>query len=98
MVYKEETQPTSCPLCGRNMRIINDRVDFSIQACYTHGVFVVDKPTNDTWALEGFDNNMTPIRRRWYTVDNKSLTIDQYRDMVKKANLKRLEERSATHS
>jgi len=94
MVYREETKLANCPLCGRNMKMINDLRDFSIQACYTHGVFVVDKPTNDTWILEGFDKNMVPIKRKWYTVDNhKPLTLDRYRDMVKKANFKRLEEK-----
>jgi len=99
MTYKEETKATNCPLCGRNMTIIHDLANFSIQACHTHGVFVVDKPTKDVWVLEGFDNNMAPIKRKWYTVDkHKPLTIDQYRDMVKRANLKRLEEKSTTHS
>ena len=81
------------------MTIINDLVDFSIQACYTHGIFVVDNLTRDVWVLDGFDCNMVPIRRKWHTVDNhKPLTIDKYRDMVKRANFKRLEKKSKCHS
>jgi len=95
VTFKNETQPTNCPLCGKNMMMVHDLKDFSIQICNTHGVFVVDKPTNDTWALEGFDDKMGPIKRKWYAIDNyRPLTLNQYRDMVKKANLKRLEEKS----
>jgi hypothetical protein len=91
---KEEIQSTNCPLCGKDMMMVHDLKDFSIQFCHTHGVFVVDKPTNDTWALEGFDNKMIPIKRKWYTIDNfKPLTLDQYRDMVKNANFRRLQEK-----
>ena len=94
MTYKEEIQLTNCPLCGRHMQLIKDLKGLSIQYCNTHGVFAVDNPTNDTWAIEGFDNKMTPIKRKWYTVENyKPLTLEQYRDMVKWANLKRLEEK-----
>lgn len=76
------------------MSIVNDLKDFSIQICHTHGIFGVDKPTKDTWFLEGFDANMAPIKRKWYTIENpKPLTIIQYREMVKWANLKRLEDR-----
>lgn len=97
MPYKVETQPTHCPVCGRIMSIVHDRKGFSVQACYTHGVFVVDKPTNDTWVLESFDVDMMPIKRRWYTVDrHEPLTIQRYRDMLKWANLRRLEERGKT--
>jgi hypothetical protein len=94
MAHREEINPTNCPLCGRTMAIINNIKDFTIQVCDTHGVFVVDTPTRDTWILEGFDKNMVPIRRKWYTVDNhRPLTIAQYREMVKRANYKRLEEK-----
>ena len=94
MTYNEEIQSTNCPLCGRHMQLIKDLKDLSIQYCNTHGVFAVDNPTNDTWAIEGFDNKMMPIKRKWYTVANfKPLTLEQYRDMVKRANLKRLEEK-----
>ena len=94
MTHKEETQPTNCPLCGRSMSIVNDLKEFSIQFCNTHGIYGVDKSTNDTWVLEGFDINMVPIKLKWYTIENhKPLTLDRYRDMVKRANLKRLEDR-----
>ncbi|MCX6648374.1 MAG: hypothetical protein NTV61_03170 [Candidatus Bathyarchaeota archaeon] len=92
MTYKNELQTTNCPLCGRHMTLINDLKDFSIQHCNAHGVFAVDDSTNDTWAIEGFDDEMMPIKRRWYTIDNyKPLTLEQYRDMVKRANFRRLE-------
>jgi hypothetical protein len=94
MAYREEINPTNCPLCGRDMTIINKLKDFTIQACNTHGVFVVDTLTRDTWILEGFEKNMAPIKRKWYLVEShKPLTVVQYREMVKKANYKRLEEK-----
>ena len=94
MAYRDETQPTNCPLCGRNMSIVNGLKDFSIQFCYTHGIYGVDKATNDAWILEGFDSKMAPIKRKWYTIENhRPLTMSRYRDMVKRANLKRLEEK-----
>ena len=98
--YKDEgAQLTNCPLCGRNMALIHDLANFSVQLCYTHGVFVVDKPTRDVWVLEGFEGEMVPIKRKWYTVENfRPLTLNKYRDMVKRANLKRLEEKSAVRS
>jgi hypothetical protein len=92
MENREETPPSNCPLCGRSMSIVNDLKDFSIQFCHTHGIYGVDKATKDTWVLEGFDINMAPIKRKWYTIENhKPLKLDQYRNMVKLANLKRLE-------
>ena len=94
MAHREETQPTYCPLCGRNMLIVKGLKDFSIQFCYTHGIYGVDKATMDTWVLEGFDINMSPIKRKWYTIENhKPLTMDKYRNMVKWANHKRLEDK-----
>jgi hypothetical protein len=94
MTYKEETQTTNCPLCGKEMMMIHDLKGFNIQLCRTHGIFVVDKPTKDTFVLEGFDNKMMPIKRKWYTVDSfKPLSLEQYREMVKNANFKRLEEK-----
>jgi hypothetical protein len=93
LAYREEIQSTNCPLCGRSMSIVNGLKDFSIQFCRTHGIFGVDKTTNDVWVLEGFGSNMAPIKRKWYTIENhKPLTIDRYREMVKWANLKRLED------
>jgi hypothetical protein len=42
------------------------------------------------WVLEGFEINMDPIKRKWYTIENhKPLTMDRYRFMVKWANHKR---------
>jgi hypothetical protein len=90
--FKEETQSTNCPLCGRKMRIINDLKEFSIQFCQSHGIYGVDKPTNDAWVLEGFDIHMVPIKSKWYMVENhRPLNLDQYREMVKQANVRRLE-------
>ena len=65
------------------MSVVNDLKDFTIQFCYTHGIYGVDKATNDAWVLEGFDGNMAPIKRKWYTIENhKPLTMDRYRGMV----------------
>ena len=94
MAYRDEINPTNCPLCGRVMMVVNKLKDFSIQGCNSHGIFVVDNLTRDTWVLDGFENDMTPIKRKWYLVENhKPLTMVQYREMVKKANYKRLEEK-----
>ena len=96
-VFRDEgAHLTNCPLCGRNMTLVHNLTNFSIQLCYSHGIFVVDKPTRDVWVLEGFEGAMVPIKRKWYMVENlKPLTLDKYRDMVKRANLKRLEEKSS---
>lgn len=98
MISNELGLSASCPLCGRNMAVIHNRGDFTVQDCRIHGVFVVDKPTKDTWVLDGFDAEMAPIRRKWYMVENHvPLTLERYREMVKRANLRRLEERSVKH-
>jgi hypothetical protein len=92
LFFKEETPTTNCPLCGRQMSMINDRKEFSIQVCQVHGIYGVDKPTNDVWVLEGFDINMNPIKIMWHTVENRRpLSLEKFREMVKLANLKRLE-------
>jgi len=89
---KEELHSTNCPLCGRTMDIVNELPGFIIEICSVHGIFGVDKPTKDVWILDGFDLNMAPIKRKWYTVENhKALTLPRYREMVKLANLLRLE-------
>ena len=45
------------------------------------------------WVLEGFEINMAPIKRKWYTIENhKPLTMDRIRFMVKWAYHKRLED------
>jgi hypothetical protein len=99
MTDKNEIQPTNCPLCGRLMTPIKGLKDVSIQHCNSHGVFVVDNSTNDTWAIEGFDDEMMPIKRRWHTVDNyRPLTLEQYREMVKMANYRRLEGKSKSRA
>ncbi len=82
-----------CPYCGRGMAVINRLTDHTIQVCNTHGVFSVDRGTKDVWVLDGFEKDMTPIRRRWYlTESHKPLTVQKYREMVKLANYRRLEE------
>lgn len=92
MDFREETPPTNCPLCGRTMILVNDLKGFSVQLCRVHGIFGVDKPTNDVWVFEGFEISMAPVKRKWYLVENhRPLTIDQYREMVKNANYRRLE-------
>ncbi len=92
--YREGTKTTNCPLCGRTMGLVNDLAHFTVQFCRIHGVFLVDKPTDDVWILDGFDVEMAPIRRKWYEVENhKPLTLERYREMVKWANLRRLEGR-----
>jgi hypothetical protein len=92
LFFKEETKTANCPLCGRQMSMINDLKEFSIQLCNIHGIYGVDKPTNDVWVLQGFDINMIPIKVKWYTIDDhRLLTLDKYREMVKLANVKRLE-------
>lgn len=76
------------------MGIITKKSDFYIQACHIHGVFVVDKPTLDTYILEGFDIDMTPIKSKWHTVENyRPITVAKYRELVKWANHRRLEQK-----
>lgn len=92
MDFREEPPSTNCPLCGRNLTLVNDLKGFSIQLCRVHGIFGVDKPTNDVWVLEGFEIDMAPISRKWYLIDNhRPLTLDQFRELVKNANYRRLE-------
>ncbi len=91
---RKEVNPANCPLCGKHMVIINALRSHSIQACRAHGVFGVDPPpTNDTWAIGGFEKDMTPVKLRGIGVGSYTpLTLELYRTMIKLANLKRIEE------
>jgi hypothetical protein len=94
---KLEVQSANCPLCGRNMGIVNELKEVSIQVCDSHGVFVVESQTRDTFILEGFDENMVPLKQKWYLVENfKPISLTKYREMVKLANYKRLENKRVT--
>jgi hypothetical protein len=76
------------------MAIVNKLKENSVQFCSNHGIFVVESQTRDTYILEGFDENMVPIKQKWYIVENfKPLDIAKYREMVKFANYKRLEKK-----
>ncbi len=85
-----------CPYCGKEMRALNRLKTQTIEVCNTHGVFSVDSGTGDVWVLDGFEEDMTPIRRRWYLIENHvPLTVIRYREMVKMANYKRLENKAS---
>jgi hypothetical protein len=94
--FNEYTAPDGvpCPYCGKSMRVLHRPPEHTVQMCNAHGVFSVDEDTKDVWELDGFEKDMTPIRRRWYLIENHiPLTVTKYRAMVKLANYRRLEEK-----
>ncbi len=87
-----------CPYCGRSMFVLNRLKSYTMQVCNSHGVFSVDRGTGDVWVLEGFEGDMTPIRRRWYLIENHvPMSVAKYREMIKIANYRRLEEKGVRH-